>query len=49
MITLSFNKIVIPFIGGYSIVGDDIYISRFALGDEIISYYVYSHFIQGIF
>ena len=53
MITLSVNKIDIPFSSGYSIVRDGIHISRIALGNEIIAYFadfrVYSHFIQGNF
>ena len=53
MITLSVNKIDIPFTSGYSIVRDGIHISRIALGNEIIAYFadfrVYSRFIQGNF
>ena len=53
MITLSVNKIDIPFSSGYSIAKDGLHLSRIALGNEIIAYFadfrVYSRFIQGNF
>ena len=53
MITLSVNKIDIPFSSGYSIAKDGLHLSRIALGNEIIAYFadfrLYSRFIQGNF
>ena len=53
MITLSVNKIDIPFTSGYSIANNGIHLEKFTLGNEIIAYFsnfkVYTTFIQGNF